>query len=112
MVKVNKIAAQGDLLVVRVEALPVSAKEEAHNGKVVVAHSETGHHHVAEMMDGKLFRVPGEPLTCYLQIAGSGAEVVHNRPWDTHASLSLPAGIWMMRNQSEYSPEGMRRVTD
>ncbi len=109
--QVDRLGAQGDLLVMRVDALPDGLREESHNGRVVVAHSETGHHHVCEVHEARLFRSQ-DPLTCYLQIAGTGAEIVHNRPWDTHATLSLPPGVWMMRNQREYSPEAWRRVTD
>lgn len=114
MKQVMTLAAQGDLLVVRVDALPDGLTEEKHNGRIVAAHSETGHDHVVEGMaahEARLFR-GADPLTCYLQLQGSGAEVVHHRPFDTHETLGLGPGLWMLRNQREYSPEYWRRVCD
>jgi hypothetical protein len=62
---------QGDIMLTRVEKLPPEAKE---NEDSVVAHSETGHHHVAER--AKVFSVPdGETL--YLQALGKTVDIVH-----------------------------------
>lgn len=114
---IKNMGAQGDLLVMRVEALPKGVKEEPCSRVVVVAHSETGHHHKLELREGfeaKLFR-GADPFTCYLQIAGGDgecADVVHHRSFDTHGTLTLGPGLWMMRNQREYEPEGWRRVCD
>lgn len=114
MKQINKMGAQGDLLVLRVDSVPEGLKEEAVKSGYVAAHSETGHHHVLglkEAHEAKLFR--GEdPFTCYLQLAGAGAEIVHHRPFDTHESLSLSPGIWCFKNQREYQPEGWRKVSD
>ncbi len=114
MREINKMGAQGDLLVMRVDALPSGLSEEKHKGRIVAAHSETGHHHIVEGRDAheaRLFR-GADPFTCYLQLQGAGAEVVHHRPFDTHETLGLGPGIWLMRNQREYSPESWRRVAD
>ena len=114
MKNVERMAAQGDLLVMRVDALPSGLTEEKHTGHIVAAHSETGHHHIVECHqthEARLFRST-DPLTCYLQLAGAGAEVVHHRPFDTHETLGLGPGLWMMRNQREYEPEGWRKVSD
>lgn len=100
---------QGDVMFVRVDALPKDAKATKDN---IVAHSETGHHHVAER--AKVFTVPdGETL--YMSAIGKSIDVVHKRPTDTHETIRLlgePGAIWKIRRQREYVPEGWRRVED
>jgi len=109
-VRVNHCAAQGDLLVVRVDRIPEAAKEEPCGARVVVAHSETGHHHILESHEARLFRA-AEPFTCYLQLAEESL-IVHERAFDTHAPLLLGPGLWLFKNQREYEPDGWRQVTD
>lgn len=114
MKQVQTMGAQGDLLVMRVDKLPAGLKEETVKSGYVAAHSETGHHHVASFVDAheaKLFR-GADPFTCYLQIGGQGAEIVHHRPFDTHEALKVGPGLWMFKNQREYQPEGWRRAAD
>ncbi len=118
MKTVKRIAAQGDVVFIRVPALPTSAIEVTHCGRVVVAHSETGHHHAIDSKALSYFEVPGQSLVSYLRFEegiGGGAEVVHHRPWDTHEALKLlggPGDIWQVKRQREWSPEGWRRVED
>lgn len=108
--KINTMGAQGDLLVMRVDALPEGLKEEKCGPKTIVAHSETGHHHVLESHEARLFRSE-DPFTCYLQLAEE-SRIVHTRSFDTHETLVLGPGIWAFRNQTEYTPEGLRKATD
>jgi hypothetical protein len=107
MKTVERMAAQGDVVFRRIEALPKGLKKSK---DMVVAHSETGHNHV---IDGKVAQVlRGEnPMVCYLQLTES-ADVVHHRPWDTHETLRLAPGTWEVRRQREWTPEGWRRVED
>ena len=47
MKKFDNIAAQGDMLLIRIDALPKDAKPAlAENGAFILTHSETGHHHI------------------------------------------------------------------
>lgn len=117
MKMITKCGAQGDVLFRRVKSLPdgsVSAKQEE---RIVVAHSETGHHHAIEMAPGiELFTTP-DPLVSYLRVRAEHADVVHHRPWDTHETLRLysegePEVIWEIRRQQEFTPEGWRVVAD
>lgn len=103
---------QGDIMFVQVDEIPASAKEQkATGGKHVLAHSETGHDHTIAA-DGVIFyEGGGDPLTCYLALEEPG-QIIHNRPWDTHAPVTLDKGKWMGRRQREYTPEGWRRVED
>ena len=116
---VTRQAAQGDLLVRRIDALPVGLVEvvpapEGH----ILAHSETGHHHlVREPSAVRLLRPaddtgPLAGLVAYLEVLAEHADVVHARSWDTHDTLRLPRGVWEIRRQRERAPEGWRRVQD
>lgn len=113
MKEIKHMGAQGDVLFRRINHLPADAKAaEAIDGKHVVAHSETGHHHQLEAVPGVRHYVSEDPLIGYLSVEGVGAEVVHARPWDTHETLRLTPGIYEVRRQREYVPGGFRRVED
>jgi hypothetical protein len=114
--------AQGDVLFRRVTELPKQAVKVKRKGALVVAHSETGHHHVVEQDNVTMFEIPGNSLVAYLQLEGAcevggGIDVVHQRPWDMHETVRLlgtPKGgdIFEIRRQREWAPEGWRRVAD
>ncbi len=110
---VERMGAQGDVIFRRVTNLPVGAQAAPHSGRLVVAHSETQHHHAIDDVGVVRYEV-GNPLVCYLQIDGSFADVVHHRSFDTHETLRLLGGgsIWECRRQREWTPEGWRRVED
>ena len=116
----KKMAAQGDCIFVKVKALPEGAKELPRKGPIIVAHSETGHHHAVDSLHVKAFEVPGNSLVTYLRFDNGvsevgGADVVHHRPWDTHEMIRLlgkPGDVWQVRRQREWTPEGWRRVED
>ena len=120
MREIRELAAQGDCIFRRVDRLPDGAQEVPRNGPIIVAHSETGHHHAVDALFVRQFDVPGSSLTSYLlfddvlQDVG-GADVVHHRPWDTHETLRLLGGkgtVWEVKRQREWVPEGWRRVED
>lgn len=112
MKTVEKIGAQGDVLFRRIDGLPKDAKAVEDKGRIVVAHSETGHHHAIDDTGVVRFE-SGDPLICYLQLASEHCDVVHHRPFDTHETLRLMgAGVFEVRRQREYTPEGFRRVED
>lgn len=106
-------AAQGDVLFRRIEALPADARPlAATDGAFVVAHSETGHNHVVmERPSVKMFSAMDE-FRAYLVVEDAPAEVEHQRDFDTHQSFALAPGIWEVRRQREYTPEGFRRAAD
>lgn len=113
--KVKRMAAQGDVLFRRVDNVPAGFEPQPEAKRVVVAHSETGHHHSIDVAGVRHF-VGQDPLVCYLQLADvASADVVHHRPHDTHETLRLMGGIgaiFEVRRQREYTPEGWRRVED
>ncbi len=110
---VRGVCAQGDILIVRVAAVPAGVPEVLpEGGRHVVAHSETGHHHTVEANGVVRYAGPADPFTCYLQVSGPFADLVHNRPFDTHETLRLEQGTWEVRRQREHTPEGHRMVVD
>lgn len=113
MKTIDRMAAQGDILIRRIDAVPAGAKETRRaNGGFIVAESETHHHHmvnnkrVSMLMDGK------DPLVCYLRVEGEYADLVHHRDVNPHETIRLPRGCWKITRQREWTPEGWRRVND
>jgi hypothetical protein len=110
-------AAQGDLLLRRITKLPAGVKLlPAERGAFIVAHSETGHHHVIKERPNVRLYTTGDPMVSYLEVieATEQTEVLleHLRGHDTHETIAIPPGIFELRRQREYSPEGWRRVED
>lgn len=111
------IAAQGDLLIRRIEKLPEGLKVGAiEQGQYIVAHSETGHHHVIEARPNVRVMDSGDPFVSYLEVmeATDQTETLleHLRSFDTHETISILPGIYEIRRQREYVPEGWRKVED
>lgn len=104
---------QGDVMFVRVQAIPAGYNEvkRTKGQPVVCAHSETGHDHVIND-DGAVVYEGPDPLRAYLRLADD-VEVVHKRSYDTHAPVTLRGdSIWEVRRQREYDPAGERRAAD
>lgn len=117
MKEVSRQGAQGDVLFRRVQRLPKTAVEVARKDgtPLIVAHSETGHHHTVGAQDVRFYNEPQNPLICYLQLGDGACDVVHNRAWDTHETLRLlgkPGTVFEVRRQREWTPEGWRVVAD
>lgn len=105
-------AAQGDVLLRRIDKLPdnlVPAKAES--GLFVVAHSETGHHHVVKERSAQLLIDKTNAFIAYLKV-GEPCELEHLRDFDTHESLALAPGLYEVRRQVEFTPEGWRLAQD
>jgi len=115
----NDIAAQGDVTFVRINQLPDGlVPVEAADGSYIVAHSETGHHHVVPEQDTQCFMAPdnndrqGPPLL-YL-VCENGLRVDHMRSNDTHESLISDKGMFVVvpQRESDGTLEGWRRALD
>ena len=112
--KIKNCAAQGDLYISRIEELPEGLKPILPTeGQYIVAHSETGHHHVVEAEGCSYYEMADDPLTAYLEVVdATEVTLKHLRAWDTHEPLTIGPGIYRIRRQREYTPEGWRRVAD
>lgn len=116
MNKVKNQAAQGDMLIRRVDKIPdglEQAKAKAEGKLLILAHSETGHHHAVTAEPGVIMFNSPDSLVSFLRVPkGKSIDIVHYRAWDTHAPLTLDEGCYEIRRQREHAPEGWRRVAD
>lgn len=107
---------QGEILFIRVEDFTdqdgdyESVKPE--NGNLIVAHSETGHHHVIERSKEADLLISKTNQFIGRLIVSNDVEVKHLRSFDTHKTLNLPKGKYVLRYRKEYTPEGLRKVQD
>ena len=109
----KNIAAQGDFIIRRIDKLPEDVREiEPTDGVFIVAHSETGHHHVIEA-EGVRAYVPEKP-DLYRMFLGidKPTAIKHLRSFDTHEALGLEGGVFEIKRQREYTPQGFRRAQD
>jgi hypothetical protein len=102
---------QGDVMVMRIRAEDVPADVKKLDTDVI-AHSETGHHHVAKYADvlGGL-----NPMVMFLKAKQEHVDVVHLRDYDTHETYRFftdPGDMFIIKRQREQSPQGWRRVED
>ncbi len=114
----SKTAAQGDVMLVRIDALPCGLHEIAPtDGTIIVTHSETGHHHVivldredAEKPNARIYG-GDNPLLVWVEVNRPTA-LEHRRSFDMHAPVVIQPGFYEVRRQREYIFEGFRRVQD
>lgn len=112
-------AAQGDVFFRRVDALPKGLHETAPaNGALIVTHSETGHHHVMVLDRPAVIEPPAvrlfsgdNPLVSWLEV-NRPTSLEHRRAHDTHEPILFAPGVYEVRRQREYTPEGFRAVAD
>ena len=114
---VKAYGAQGEVTFQRVSEIPASyvAAKPDHAQGFIVAHSETGHHHVLEREGVEYFPpVKEDALVAFARIVGeAGASVKHLRQHDTHPTIGLTQGIWKITHAREEDILGeVRRVQD
>ena len=102
--------AQGDLNIFTCDEIPAGINEKSPDVENhILAHSETGHHHI---VSGNTVRVFEESeFVSYLDVL-EPSNVVHLRSFDTHETIRLPKGKYRITRQREYTPEGFRRAAD
>ena len=108
----NLPSFQGDLMIRRIDTLPKGLQPMApEGGSFILAHSETGHHHIVKERAAQAFIDQTNAFIAYLHVL-EPTELEHLRSFDTHESLALEPGIYEVRRQREYVPEGWRRAAD
>ena len=110
----TKPVAQGDMLIIPIKAIPANVKPASVvGGHFILAHSETGHHHIIDRKKVEVYEAADDAFISYIRTLGDDAEIVHKRDFHTHESLLLKAGQnYEVRRQREYLPEGFRRAQD
>lgn len=109
-----KSCAQGDIRIIKLNDVPsLDGLEEVkrEGGKLIVTHSETGHHHVLERPTSRMFQSKDNDFEAIVLL--DEADVLkHERPYDTHAPIAMAPGAYKVKRQREHTPEGYRRVAD
>jgi hypothetical protein len=116
------LSFHGECAIVRAELvgiteLPKDAKmvEPDNQGRLLVAHSESGHHHYVDSDQAVLYKTDN-PLIKFLQVEiDTHALLKHAKPMgekDRHSTQDLGPGLYKIINQREKTPEGWRQVAD
>lgn len=115
----KNMAAQGDFIILRVKEFPKNLVEvKPENDRFVVAHSETGHNHVMVLERPDTVRAYKDKNTKEVDLyemffeVDTETPIEHLRSFDTHETLLVPPGKFMIKRQREYVPEGFRRAAD
>ena len=111
----TKSCDQGELYFVKLPnntKIPKNAIRVApENGRLIIGHSETGHHHVMTAERCELYTLPDDIMRCLLVVNDPDA-IEHLRDYDKHESIAFEPGIYSVINLREYAPEGWRRQID
>ena len=78
----NRGGAQGDLLFFLVDKLPADVKKiNPNDGLYMIAHSETGYHHVVEDSEEIEYFASSDPMVTYMRvIADTECLLEHRKP--------------------------------
>ena len=112
MKRFRDTVAQGELYIVRVAELPENIPAlDPVDGKVIVGHSETGHHHVMDAEKTTMYRLPEEIYEWFL-VVDKPDVLEHLRPYDTHEPIAFRPGVYRVRAGREYRDERVVRSDD
>lgn len=116
--KKQVIGAQGEITIYKIGALPkdaVEAKVERTQRGPIISHSESGHHHVLDRPDVKVFekKNPAKGMAVLYAILDNPTGLVQDAPVP-HEGYTLDKGIYEFRIAREFDPfsEQARRVAD
>lgn len=108
----KKQAAQGDLLITKIDSIPKNALLDNIDGEdYIVAHSEIGHNHVMAVKNVDFFTAANDPFVLFLTVKNE-TPIRHLRGFDMHKTIIVSPGIYRINRQREYMPEGFRRAAD
>lgn len=117
----KKIAAQGEITIIRIsrvkkDGVHAGVPLQAENGRFVIGHSETGHHHVIDAKGASVTVLEEAPegMRVLRAILENPTALVHLRDYDTHEPIVLEPGEYEFRIGREYDPyaEIARRQAD
>lgn len=103
----NKMFRHGEILAIPIDKLPENVEQVFEGKEYVLAHSETGHNHVAVGTVPNAFTVykpvGADSPDLYLKVSAS-SKVEHKKTHDRHKDIDLPEGIYLVRPKTEYDP--------
>jgi hypothetical protein len=94
----------GDVLIRGTARIPRGAQRR--HSPVLVRGEMTGHSHRLEVPEAAEIWEHGEQV--FLRVLAPAARVIH----EEHKPITLPAGIYMVWQQREYTPAAIRLVAD
>lgn len=102
----QKVAAQGEITIIRVSRANTAGKPLAlEGGKLIIGHSETGHHHSLAHSRGAdvmvMDRAP-DGMRILHAILAEPNKLIHERGHDTHETIDLAAGEYEFRIAREF----------
>lgn len=103
----SEMYRQGDVFLVRVDAIPENGTMEPldNRGRVILAEGEvTGHAHATSPDCAQLFATTSGR---FLKVTKTAA-LTH----EEHGQINIPVGDWKVGIQKEYTPEMPRNVAD
>lgn len=92
---------------------PVQVKPE--NGKLIIAHSESMHHHCIDIKRSKNVQLlidQTNELIGLLKIEGVPVDLEHLRANDTHDTFRISEGDYIVKYHAQETPDGWARVID
>ena len=107
-----QIVRHGEVILKPISELPKEAKLEQTTNKFIVAHSETGHHHVLESTDNyKVYSWNGET---YLELGTIGTLFHEKSGADVHAPHKIVPALYhvIIKKSYDYFQKAMIRVRD
>lgn len=95
----NKPYRHGEALLLPVDKLPKGKTVKVNNQ--IIAHSETGHHHVLEAETD--FEVLEDRKDIYIRLF-EPAKLTHKKSVNQHRTLDIPTGTYKVIKKTEYDP--------
>ncbi len=108
MKKFQTVAAQGEITIIRISdggRTSTGSPLALENGKLIIGHSETGHHHVLERTRGAAVTVidsAPDGMRILHAILAEPNKLIHERGYDTHEAIDLPPGEYEFRIAREF----------
>jgi hypothetical protein len=99
----KRMIRHGEMLLIPVEELSENVEQIFEGKSFIVAHSETGHHHVA-VGDVTVFRPVGADSTDIYLRANKESAIEHRKTFDKHETKTIHPGIYICRAKTEYDP--------
>lgn len=102
----------GEVLLLPIDELPAGAAKEFGGDEYVVAHSESGHHHVASAERIEVYKAADSDRR-FLRVTAAGW-LKHLKDVDAHEPKRLYPGVYEVRLKTEYAPflNQIKRVLD
>lgn len=110
----HNFGRHGEVILRPVKEIPQGAKLIEKAEKIVIGHSETGHHHVLTLERGTgLVEMYEHEGRTYLRF-GANADLIHQKEAEKHETQTFLPGMYerIIRHSYSYSEKIMKRVMD